>query len=89
MCRRFKDFADMFSQVKQNFKGHHLRSSLPELPERTLKLTTDHMDPSFIADRKNKLHEFITALLAIPHVANMTCVKAFLGLMEQVCQKYY
>jgi hypothetical protein len=82
--RRFKDFADMFSQVKQNFKGHHLRSSLPELPDKTLKLTTDHMDPLFITDRKTKLHNFMKTLLAIPHVADMTCVKAFLGLMEQV-----
>jgi hypothetical protein len=32
--RRFRDFAELNSQVKQNFKGHHLRSSLPPLPEK-------------------------------------------------------
>jgi len=30
--RRFRDFADLNSNIKQNFKGHHLRSSLPSLP---------------------------------------------------------
>mmetsp|Transcript_17466 Transcript_17466/g.15749 ORF Transcript_17466/g.15749 Transcript_17466/m.15749 type:complete len:332 (+) Transcript_17466:25-1020(+) len=82
--RRFKDFADMFSQVKQNFKGHHLRSSLPIFPEKTLKLTTDHMDPTFINDRREKLSTFLANLLTIPHVSEMTCIKAFLGLMDQV-----
>ena len=32
--RRFRDFADMNSQVKQNLKGHVLLSSIPALPEK-------------------------------------------------------
>ena len=82
--RRFRDFVDMFSLVKQNFKGHHLRSSLPEFPEKTLKLTTNHMDPGFIDFRRKELHLFLNELLDIPHVSQMICVKAFLGLMQQV-----
>ena len=83
-CRRFKDFADLNSQVKQNFKGHHLRSSLPPLPEKLLKITTDHLDPAFIQDRKAKLDCFLRDLVQIPHVADMTCVKAFLGIIDQI-----
>ena len=49
--RRFRDFAELNSQIKQNFKGHHLRGSLPSLPEKWSKLTTDHKDPEFIEGR--------------------------------------
>jgi hypothetical protein len=65
-------------------KGHHLRSSLPPLPDKTPKFAADHLDPLFIQDRKQKLQIFLRALLDIPHVGEMTCVKSFLGLMEQV-----
>jgi hypothetical protein len=82
--RRFRDFADLNSQVKQNFKGHHLRSSLPPFPEKTPKFATDHLDPTFIQERRQKLLFYLRLLLDVPHVAEMTCVKSFLGLMEQV-----
>lgn len=45
---------------------------------------TDHLDPGFISERKLKLDLFIKSLVAIPHVCNMICVKAFFGLMDQV-----
>lgn len=89
MCRRFKDFAELNSQVKQNFKGHHLRSSLPPLPEKTPKFAADHLDPAFIQERRVKLQYFLRTLLDVPHVAEMTCVKSFLGLMEQVKEVSY
>jgi hypothetical protein len=82
--RRFKEFADLNSQVKQNFKGHHLRSSIPEFPEKTLKVFADHRDPAFVQERVNKLERYMTYLFAVPHINDMTCVKAFLGLMDQV-----
>ena len=53
--RRFKEFADLNSQIKQNFKGHHLRSSIPEFPEKTLKVLSDHREPGFIQERRAKL----------------------------------
>ena len=56
--------------VKQNLKGHHLRSSLPIFPEKTLKLTTDHMDSSFIRDRMLKLDIFLKELVTVPHVSH-------------------
>ena len=74
----------MYSQIKQNFKGHHLRSSLPQFPEKTLKLLTNHLDRIFITERRQKLDTFLKQLVTIPHVADMTCVKAFLGLMNKV-----
>lgn len=88
MNRRFKDFADLNSLVKQNFKGHHLRSSLPTFPEKTLKVLTDHRDPDFIQERRRKLESYLVLLVAVPHVADMTCLKSFLGLMEKVLLAY-
>mmetsp|Transcript_20267 Transcript_20267/g.29048 ORF Transcript_20267/g.29048 Transcript_20267/m.29048 type:complete len:425 (-) Transcript_20267:892-2166(-) len=82
--RRFRDFAELNSQVKQNMKGHHLRWSLPPLPEKPLKAMTDHNDPAFIQDRSAKLERFISMLVSVPHVSEMICVRAFLGLMDQV-----
>eukprot|EP01038_Epipyxis_sp_PR26KG_P010952 gene10952-14706_t len=82
--RRFREFAEFNSQIKQNFKGHHLRSILPPLPEKTLKVTTDHRDPNFIKERCARLDIFLVAMIAVPHVSDMICTKAFLGLMEQV-----
>lgn len=81
---RFRDFAELNSQVKQNLKGHHLREIIPPLPEKPLKSLTDHRDPTFIQDRQAKLEIYLTALVAIPHVCDMICVKAFLGMMDQV-----
>lgn len=82
--RRFKDFVELNSQVKQNFKGHHLRQSLPMFPEKPLKSLTDHRDPSFLSQRQIKLELFLMALVNVPHVANMVCTRAFVGLMEGI-----
>ncbi len=61
-----------------------MRSSLPPLPEKTPKFVADHLSPEFIEDRKRKLQVFLRSLLEVPHVSEMTCVKSFLGLMEQL-----
>lgn len=82
--RRFREFVELNSQIKQNMKGHHLRDVLPQMPDKPSKQFTDHRDPAFIQDRCFKLERFIVAMTSIPHVANMVCMKAFLGIMDQV-----
>ena len=84
--RRFRDFADMNSQVKQNLKGHQIWTSLPALPDKTLKFLVDHNDPAFITERKEGLHTFLGMMVNLPHVNEMTCVKGFLGLMDKVTE---
>eukprot|EP01031_Cornospumella_fuschlensis_P027616 gene27616-33350_t len=80
--RRFRDFAEMNSAA--NFKGNHLLAALPPLPEKPLKMLTDHRDPAFIQDRQLKLESYLVNLIAIPHVPDMISVKAFLGIMDEV-----
>eukprot|EP01031_Cornospumella_fuschlensis_P031000 gene31000-37466_t len=66
-----------------NFKGNHLLAALPPLPEKPLKMLTDHRDPAFIQDRQLKLESYLVNLIAIPHVSDMISVKAFLGIMDE------
>ena len=82
--RRFRDFFDLLTEVKRRLKGHHLYSSLPELPEKHFKMMTDHNDSYFLDQRMTELKTFLLNLFRFPHVPHMTCSKAFLGLMEQV-----
>ena len=82
--RRFKEFAELNSQCKQNLKGNHLRSSLPPLPDKPLKITTDHSDANFINQRKIELNNFLRQLISVPHVSEMNCLKAFIGIINHV-----
>ena len=45
---------------------------------------TDHQDPEFISERLVQLNMYINELIRVPHVAEMTCTKSFLGIMDQV-----
>ena len=65
-------------------KGHHLRDVLPPLPDKPMKQFTDHKDLNFIQERMFKLETFLNNMVSIPHVANMVCMKAFVGIMDQV-----
>jgi len=82
--RRFREFAELNSQVKQNLKGHHMRETLPPLPEKPLKILTDHKDPAFIQERCRKLEQYLSALVLVPHVSKMVCIKSFVGVMDQI-----
>ena len=82
--RRFRDFSELNSGIKQNLKGHHLRRSLPSLPKKQLKLMTNHQDLEFISERSNQLSQYLRDLVLVPHVSEMTILKSFLGLMDQV-----
>lgn len=82
--RRFRDFSELLTEVRRRLKGHHLYGSLPELPEKHLKMLTDHNNSYFLDQRTSELNNFLTNLFRFPHVPHMTCSKAFLGLMEQV-----
>jgi hypothetical protein len=70
-------------------KGHHLRDVLPPIPEKPIKQFTDHRDPAFIEERCQKLERFLTGMVSIPHVSNMVCLRAFLGIMDQVCINHW
>jgi hypothetical protein len=82
--RRFRDFDELYAEVKRRLKGHHLFSSIPSLPDKHVKLIKDHNDNNFLSQRTRELKSFLVNLFRFPHVPQMTCSKAFIGLMEQV-----
>lgn len=82
--RRFRDFAALNSQIKQSLKGHHLLSSLPDFPEKQLKIATDHNDPEFISLRSARLQSYLSSLVCMPYVQDMLCLHIFLGLQDNV-----
>lgn len=82
--RRFRDFAELHAQVRASFKGHHLKSSLPDLPEKHFKFVVDHNHSRFVGERKRQLQRYLDTLLQVPHVSSMTAARAFVGLMGHV-----
>jgi hypothetical protein len=54
------------------------------MPAKLNKMTVDHTDPEFIKNRAFYLDIFIKALVAVPHVPEMSCAKAFLGIYDRV-----
>ncbi|EKU22566.1 px domain containing protein [Nannochloropsis gaditana CCMP526] len=82
--RRYREFVCLFEQVHAAFKGHHLRSSLPELPGRQLKLLVDHNDTAFVEERRLLLETALGKLLSVPHVGAMVPVQVFLGFFDRL-----
>lgn len=82
--RRYREFQCLFEQVHAAFKGHHLRSSLPELPGRQLKLLVDHTDTAFVEERRLLLETAVGKLLSVPHVCAMVPVQVFLGFLDRL-----
>lgn len=75
----------MNSQVKQNLKGSRFIKTLPKFIGKVPKWAVDHEEPKFVTGRKQKLAVFVSRLVNLPHVVDMTCTKAFLGIIDQVC----
>jgi hypothetical protein len=77
--RRFSDFDELDCLVRSVFKGHHLYENLPSLPTKSVKLLTDHLNASFIEERRAKLEAYLRKLCAVPHVVQDPDVLEFLG----------
>ncbi|CAM9243746.1 unnamed protein product, partial [Phaeothamnion confervicola] len=69
------------NQVDGLMKGHHLRASLPRLPNKHLKLVIDHGDRRFADERREQLQDFLRILLPLPHVGDLDTTRAFLGIL--------
>jgi hypothetical protein len=82
--RRFCEFAHLNSQLKQNLKGTPYIKSLPKFASKMPKFAVDHEEPKFVNNRKQRLSLYVSSLVNLPFVVDMTCTKAFLGLIDQV-----
>jgi hypothetical protein len=67
-----------------NKQGHHLQSSLPQLPHKHAKMLSDHSAAAFAKARRFELQTYIRMLLTVPHVAARDTTRAFLGIVGTV-----
>ena len=77
--RRFRDFVDLDETVTAAFAGHHMRSSMPHLPSKKIKLVQDHLDPSFLEQRRAELDAYVDRLCRVPHVWSTPGMEPFFG----------
>jgi hypothetical protein len=78
--RRFNEFHLLHTQLLTYFKGSHLYNSLPSPPSKGIKLLQNHLDPSFIEERRIQCESYLLKLLLYPRVATIQEMHDFLGL---------
>lgn len=76
----FRDFDQLDMDIRSVFtEGNaHLKSSVPPLPPKHLKMLTDHMADSFIEDRRNDLNIYMQRLVGMPRVERNPDMHLFL-----------
>ncbi|KAJ8598690.1 hypothetical protein CTAYLR_003112 [Chrysophaeum taylorii] len=80
--RRFRDFVELDESVMAALCGHHMRSSLPRLPPKKFKFTTDHRDPEFLAQRARDLDVYVRRLCDMKHAWAAPSMAPFFGVAE-------
>ena len=82
--RRFRDFADVDEGVHSALAGHHVRSSVPRLPQKKIKVFVDHNDASFLEQRQRDLDSYVAKLVHVPHVWATPLAGPFVGVANNV-----
>ena len=82
--RRFRDFADLDEAVNGALAGHHVRNSVPRLPQKKLKLFQDHNDAAFLEARRRDLDGYVAKLVHVPHVWATPPAAPFVGVANNV-----
>jgi len=80
VLKRFAQFFEMDQLVRADFVEQlELLESLPPAPKREAKLLSDHMDDSFIEQRRVLLENYLQKMLHVVPVAHNEHFLAFLG----------
>lgn len=80
VLKRFGQFFEMDSMLRQAFiEDLEFLEQLPPPPERKPKLLNDHMDPSFIEQRRALLEAYLQKLVVIPRVVRHAVFLQFVG----------
>lgn len=59
-----------------------MSKSIPAMPAKALKLTSNHLDATFIEQRKRDLDAFVKNLQQFPGIMEVPGFKAFLAMEE-------
>jgi hypothetical protein len=66
--KRFQDFSDIDQKLRQTYPS--LAIYFPPLPEKVLKILTDHNDSRFVEERKIVLENYLKKMIRIEQVVN-------------------
>lgn len=66
--KRFSDFEKLDHLVRSSFSGHQLMSNLPPKPSKSVKLWTDHLEKSFVQQRRGELNRYLAKLFNVRKV---------------------
>ena len=82
VLKRFGQFYDMDQAVKRSLaaSGHH-NLVLPTLPQKKARFLTDHMDKSFVEQRRALLENYLRRML---HIVPVVRNKEFLLFLNAV-----
>jgi hypothetical protein len=86
--RRFKQFAELNSNLKSSIYGCHMVQSLPKFPAKGIKMIKRHDDPAFVEDRRKRLAEYLTFLSRIQLISRNAEFLRFLGIADAPMPKY-
>jgi hypothetical protein len=85
--RRYSDFYELDHKIRYFCKTENM----PTLPQKKLKIFTNHLKGKFVSDRKNQLEAYLSSVLNQPFVSNLSFVRSFLGfpINQRVCISYF
>lgn len=83
--RRFSEFVTLDDTIKATLKD----AALPSLPEKSFKLTTNHLDIAFIEKRRQKLDLYMKTLVRTANVSALPQVRTFLGFPDEVSTVFF
>lgn len=78
--RRFSDFCTLHSNIQNAYRGTHMLSSLPDPPKKYSKILSDHLNPTFLEQRRQELEKWLMKILKIPGVLRNPDVEEFFGI---------
>jgi hypothetical protein len=80
VLKRYVQFYEMDAALREEFADDpEFLETLPQPPDRKVKLLVDHMEPSFIEERRVLLEAYLQKMIKIPRVVKNSTFLHFLG----------
>jgi PX domain len=80
VLKRFGQFYEMDTEVRASFaEEKEFLDTLPCAPERKPKLLADHMDSTFIEERRALLEHYLQAMIKVERIVRHPTFLQFLG----------